>query len=78
MDQFKNEKKNDLIEETNKKALMYFYKNLFKYICSLCVEKFQENSENIYKQILEKEEFRNLIVKIIEKDFEEINKNLKL
>ena len=78
LEQFKNEKRNDLIEETNKKSKMYFYKNLIKFICSLCVEKFQEKSENIYQQILEKEEFSNLIMKLIEKDFEDIDKNLKL
>jgi len=57
---------------------MYFFRNLIKFICSLCVEKFQEKSENIYQAILEKEEFKNLILKLIEKDFEDIDKNLKL
>ena len=78
LEQFKNEKKNDLVEKTNNKAKMYFFKNLIKFICSLCVEKFQEKSENIYQQILEKEEFSNLIMKLIEKDFEDIDKKLKL
>ena len=76
--EFQNEKRNDLIEATNKKAKLNFFRNLIKFICSLCVEKFQGKSENIYQQILEKEEFRNLIMKLIEKDFEDIDKNLKL
>lgn len=75
-DQFKNENKEILIDETKKKALMYFFKNIIKPICTLCVEKFQEISEKIYNQIFEKEEFNNLIVRLIEKDFEEINQNL--
>ena len=78
LEQFKNEKRNTLVEETNKKAKMHFFKNIIKFICSLCVEKFQEKSENIYQQILEKEEFSHLIMKLIEKDFEDIDKNLKL
>ena len=77
-EQFKNEVKNKLYEETYNKALIYYFKNLIKFICSFCVEKFQENSENIYKQIFEKEEFQNVIVKLIEKDFEEIKTNLVL
>ena len=76
--QFKHEKRDILKEETNKKAKMNFFRNLIKYICSLCVEKFQAKSENIYQEILEKEEFKNLIMKLIEKDFEDIDKNLKL
>ena len=76
--QFRDEKKNDLIEATNKKAKMLFFRNLIKFICSLCMEKFKEKSENIYQEILEKEEFKNLIIKLIEKDFEDIDKNLKL
>ena len=78
VEQFKNEKRNYLIEKTNKKAKMNFFKNLIKFVCTLCVEKFQEKSENIYQQILEKEEFSEFIMKLIEKDFEDINKNLKL
>ena len=78
VEQFKNKKKNYLIEETNKKAMMNFFKNLIKFVCTLCVEKFQEKSENIYQQILEKEEFSEFIMKLIEKDFEDIDKNLKL
>ena len=78
VNQFKNENKNVLVEETNKKAKMHFYKNVITFISTLCVEKFQEKSENIYQQILEKEEVSNLIMKLIEKDFEDINKNLKL
>ena len=78
VNQFKNEKRNALVEETNKKAKIYFFQNLIKFISTLCVEKFQEKSENIYQLILEKEEFSNLIMKLIEKDFEDINKNLKL
>ena len=78
LEQFKNEKKNDLVEKTNNKAKMFFFKNLIKFICSLCVEKFQEKSENVYQQILEKEEFSNLIMKLIEKDFEDLDKKLKL
>ena len=78
VEQFKNEKRQNLVEETNKKAKMYFFRNIIKFICSLCVEKFQKKLENIYQQILEKEEFRNLIMKLIEKDFEDIDKNLKL
>ena len=78
IEQFKNEKRQNLVEETDKKATMYFFRNIIKFICSLCVEKFQEKSENIYQQILEKEEFKNLIMKLIEKDFEDIDKNLKL
>ena len=70
--------KDDLVEATNKKAKMHFFRNLIKFLCSLCVEKFQEKSENIYHQILEKEEFKNLVMKLIEKDFEDIDKNLKL
>ena len=57
----KNEKK--LYEETYNKALVYYFKNLIKFICSFCVEKFQEKSENIYNQIFEKEEFQNVIAK---------------
>ena len=64
--------------ETKNKAMIYFFKNLIKYICSLCVEKFKEYSENIYRQILEKGEFKNLTVKLIEEDFEEIKKKMKL
>ena len=78
VNQFKNEKKNVLIEETEKKTKMYFFRNITKFISTLCVEKFQEKSENIYQQILEKEELSNLIMKLIEKDFEDIDKNLKL
>ena len=76
--QFKNEVKAPLIEETEKRCLLYFFKNIIKYICSVFVDKFQENSENIYNQIFEKEEFKNVIVKLIEKDFEDIKENLKL
>ena len=76
--QFKDETRNDLVEATNKKAKMHFFRNLIKFLCSLCLEKFQEKSENIYHQILEKEEFKNLVMKLIEKDFEDIDKNLKL
>ena len=71
-------KKNDLVEATNKKAKMHFFSNLIKFICSLCMEKFQEKSENIYQQIFEKEEFRKRIMKLIEKDFENIERNFKL
>ena len=78
IEQFKIEKRDNLVEATNKKTKMYFFRNLIKFICSLCVEKFQEKSENIYQEILEKEEFKNLILKLIEKDFEDIDKNLKL
>lgn len=78
LEQFKNEKKDVLIEETNKKSKMYFFKNLIKFICSLCVAKFQEKSENIYQKIIENDDFSNLIMKLIEKDFEDIDKNLKL
>ena len=51
---------------------------MIREICTLYVSKFQEISEGIYNNIFEKEEFHNLIVKLIEKDFEEIDKNLKL
>lgn len=76
--QFQSEKRNDIIEATNKKAKMYFFRNIIKFICSLCMTKFQEKSENIYQEFLEKEEFKNLVIKLIEKDFEDIDKNLKL
>ena len=76
--QFRDEKRNDLVEATNKKAKMHFFRNLIKFICSLFLEKFQEKSENIYHQIFEKKEFKNLVMKLIEKDFEDIDKNLKL
>ena len=75
---FKNEAKQPLNEVTKNKAQVYFFKNLIENICTLYVKKFQEISEEIYNQIFEKEEFHNLIVKLIEKDFEEIDKNLKL
>ena len=75
---FKNEARGPLIEETQNKAMVCFFKNLIKDICTLYVMKFQEISEGIYNQIFEKEEFHNLIVKLIENDFEEIDKNLKL
>ena len=75
---FKNEARGPLIEETQNKAMVCFFKNLIKEICTLYVMKFQEISEGIYNQIFEKEEFHNLIVKLIENDFEEIDKNLKL
>ena len=76
VDQFRNETRETLIEETSKKALLIFFKNLLKFICSLYIEKFKENSKNMYKQILEKEEFHNLIVKLIERDFEDISNKL--
>lgn len=75
---FKNEARQPLIEVTKNKAQVYFFKNLIENICTLYVKKFQEISEEIYNQIFEKEEFHNLIIKLIEKDFEEIDKNLKL
>ena len=76
--QFQEESKKYLEKEISDKALLYCIKNAIKNICSLCVVKFQENSEKVYNQILEKEEFQNIILKLIENDFEEINKNLIL
>ena len=75
---FKNKSRGPLSEETQNKAMVCFFKNLIKEICTLYVTKFQEISEGIYNKIFEKEEFHNLIVKLIENDFEEIDKNLKL
>ena len=77
-EQYKYESRGPLIEETQNKAQACFFKNLIKEICALYVAKFQEISEGIYNNIFKKEEFHNLIVKLIEKDFEEIDKNLKL
>lgn len=77
-DQFKNEAIDSLKEKLYNRALLYFFRNCIKFICKLCVNKFQEHSEKIYTQILEKDEFHNLILKLIENDFEEINKNLVL
>ena len=76
--EFKSEAREPLREETQNKAKVCFFKNLIKEICTLYVKKFQEISEGVYNQIFEKDEFKNLIVKLIEKDFEEIDKNLKL
>ena len=78
VEEFKYEKRDILKEETITKAKMNFFRNLIRYICSLCVEKFQAKSENIYREILEKEAFKKLIMKLIEKDFEDIDKNLKI
>ena len=75
---FEYEARGPLREETQNKAMVCFFKNLIKEICTLYVKKFQEISEKIYNQIFEKEEFHNLIVKLIENDFEEIDKNLTL
>ena len=61
-----------------KKHKCFFFRNIIIFICSLCVEKFQEKTEGVYQQILEKEEFRELIMKLIEKDFEDIDQKLKL
>ena len=76
--EYQNEVRGPLIEETKNKAQVCFFKNLIKEICTLYVTKFQEISKGIYNQIFEKEEFHDYIVKLIERDFEEIDKNLKL
>ena len=75
---FKEESKNYLEKKLYNKAFFYCIKNAIKFICSLCVIKLQENFEKIYNQILEKELFHNIILKLIENDFEKINKNLIL
>ena len=76
--EFQEESKYYLEKELFDKCLLYYIKSSIKYICSLCVVKLQENSEKVYNQILEKEEFQKIILKLIENDFEEINKNLIL
>ena len=75
---FKEESQNYLEKKIFNKALYYCIKNAIKFICSLCIIKLKENSKKTYNQVLEKEEFQNIILKLIENDFEEINKNLIL
>ena len=56
---------------------IFYVKKYINNLFILCVDLLNKKSENIYRNIPDKKEFKDFIEKIVEENLEEIKKKLK-
>jgi hypothetical protein len=73
IDEFVYQKKDNFLD----RMWIFYVKKYINKLFILCVDLLNKKSENIFRNIPDKPEFKDFIEKIVEENFEEIKKKLK-